>query len=416
MRRYDERQTLAAKLASNTLDRDEIVAVAQTIAAFHEGAQVVHSRERPVMAAERRFELNAHELMLSVDHANELGRVLALERFAHAFITAHADTLEARTSGGLVREGHGDIRAEHVLLVGGVQIVDCVEFDRALRELDVADDLAFLVVDLFANGGSELADQLVNAYRRAGGDTGGDALIAFYAAYRALVRAKVALIRSQQRGPNGPDSQAGRSEAGRLLALAESFAWRARLPLVIVVCGVPASGKSHLTRAIGAASGLPQLSADATRKRLLGIGQNERAPEEAYTKQFNGRTYAELGDAASVAVATRRGAIVDATFRHRADREAFTQAFANAGPLLYVECQAPAAVLVTRAMDRDRSSDRLSDADVSVVRRERSSWEPLDEVTPAAHVAIRTDRTTDAVLADLMALLDRRLAALQPAQ
>ena len=89
-------------------------------------------------------------------NAARSSRVQSLERFAHAFVTAHAQTFADARQPGQVREGHGDLRAEHVLLGDRVRIVDCVEFDPGLRELDVADDLAFLVFDLAARGGERL--------------------------------------------------------------------------------------------------------------------------------------------------------------------------------------------------------------------------------------------------------------------
>ena len=138
-----------------------------------------------------------------------------------------------------------------------MRIVDCVEFDPGLRELDVADDLAFLVFDLAALGGERLGEVLVDAYRDAGGDPGSDALIAFYAAYRALVRAKIALVRGAQLPGTSAEHGQQSAHARDLISLAERFAWRARRPLIIVVCGVPASGKSHLAHALAERSGLP---------------------------------------------------------------------------------------------------------------------------------------------------------------
>jgi aminoglycoside phosphotransferase family enzyme len=42
-----------------------------------------------------------------------------------------------------VRDCHGDLRAEHVVFgEHGVEVFDCVEFSPALREIDVAADLA----------------------------------------------------------------------------------------------------------------------------------------------------------------------------------------------------------------------------------------------------------------------------------
>ena len=123
-------------------------------------------------------------------------------------------------------------------------------------------------------------------------------------------------------------------------------------------------------------------------------------------------TYAELGRRAARATAACGGALVDATFRHRADREAFADAFGAAAPLLFVECRAPMRVLAERAALRDQQPTRVSDASLSVVMRESSTWEPLDELAPEAHVTLRSDRRVEAQLEDLRALLDRRIGQL----
>ena len=412
MRRYDEASTLAAKLERGELKRREVVALGGVLARFHARARRVAASGMPVLAVERRMTENFHELLGVVEQRAEVERVLALERFAHAFVAAHARMLDARARRGLVREGHGDLRAEHVLLGETLQVVDCVEFEPALRELDVADDLAFMVMDLVGRGGDRFAKALVHAYREAGGDPGEDRLIAFYAAYRALVRAKVALLRAAQQPASSSERAHESAVARELLALAERFAWQARLPLVIVVCGLPAAGKSHLARALAEIARLPHLSSDVARKRLAGIRPQQRAGDAAYGAEFNRLTYAELGRRAAREASGCGGAFVDATFRHRADRESFADAFADAAPLLFVECRAPGRVLGQRAAQREIQPGRVSDASLSVVLRESSTWEPLDEVAPEAHVTLRTDRPVESQLEDLRALLDRRMGLL----
>ena len=206
MRRYDERCTLAWRLERGELRRDEVHAVGSALAGFHARAGRAASVGVPALAVERRMAASFHEVLAIVEQRAEIERVLALERFAHAFVVAHARTLNIRARGGRIRDGHGDLRAEHVLLDGEVQLIHCVASDRALREIDVADDLAALVVDLVARGGQRYARALVRGYGDGGGDAGDDALIAFCAAHRALVRAKVALLRAarvaaQERGP-----------------------------------------------------------------------------------------------------------------------------------------------------------------------------------------------------------------------
>lgn len=383
--------------------------VGGVLAHFHADVREVRDAGSPVVAVERRFERNVHELLVCVEQRGELARVQALGRLAHAFITAHAHTFQARAAGGRVREGHGDLRAEHVLLDGEVQVVDCVEFERGLRELDVADDLAFLVFDLAAQGGERVGRLLVGGYRDAGGDPGDDSLIAFYAAYRALVRAKIALVRASQLPAGSAEDGHEHARACELIGVAERFAWRARLPLVIVVCGLPASGKSHLARALAEMSGLPHLGSDVTRKRLAGVRSAQRASPESYT--LSGTAAPTLSWRAAAwprwKGAAGRSSMPPSVTWPTAKRS--PPRWGAGAPLLYLECHAPRAVLVERAGRRDRDPDRISDADAAVVRRELERWESLDEVPASAHLALRTDRPLEQIVEGVLALLDRRL-------
>lgn len=411
MRRYDERQTLAARLDRGELTKAQLMAVATTLVRFHRAAPPVLEAVPGTVVSER-FERNIRELLTVLDQRHEREVALGLERFAHAFIRNHAEVFDARAAAGSTREGHGDLRAEHVLIDESVQIVDCVEFDRELRTLDVGDELAFLLLDLASHGSERLGRELVEAYRDSGGDPGEDSLIAFYAVHRALVRAKVAGIRAAQVDSGSAEHCHQSARARELISLGLRFAWRARAPIVIIVCGVPGSGKSGLAAALGELSGFPHLSSDVTRKRLAGLSPNQRAPAGAYSAEWNLRTYAELARLADEALATGGGAIVDATFRHRVDRQAFAESLNSEHPLLFIECTAPPPVLAERAARRDLDARRTSDAGEDVVARERLSWEPLDEVPAAAHVIVRTDRPLEPIVDELLSLLDRRLEEL----
>lgn len=352
---------------------------------------------------------NVEELLAVVELRNERATIRSLARFMSAFVASHSDELDARARHGLIRECHGDLRAEHVVLGRPVSVVDCVEFDRELRTLDVADDLAFLVMDLTALGGERFASVLLDAYRAAGGDAGGDALVAFFGVHRALIRAKVLLVRAGQYSAGRAARGYASAEAREKLALAERFSWRARLPQAIVICGPPASGKSYLAAALAQASRLPRVSSDLVRKHLAGIAPSQRGWEEHYSEEFNRATYEELGRRAWSAVGKHGGVLIDATFRHLADRDAFAGTFRGAAPLLFVQCVAPMAVRARRAVEREHEPEHVSDATLAVVLREQAGWEPLDEVPADDHLLVRTDRPVDAVLAHLTAMLDQRL-------
>jgi uncharacterized protein len=409
MRRFAEDRTLAALVTGGGPERGDLERIGARLAAFHAAAPSPRRGAEEVERLRRRLAADVGEALGLAGPAmrRRLGR---LDRFARAFLRAREANLCERARRGRVREGHGDLRAEHVLVEPAISVVDCVEFDRGLREADAGDDLAFLLMDLERLGAPGTAAAIIAAYRAAGGDPGDDALVAFFAMRRAIVRAKVALVRQGQRAPGDEIREAAHAEAGGLLDLAERLAWRARLPLVLVVCGVPASGKSTLAERIAGEAGLAHLSSDAVRKGLAGLAPTERAGPEHYTPAFGRRTYRELGRLAAQESRSRGGAVVDATFRHRADRDAFADGLEAVAPApVFLECRAPAAVLAARARRRLADPGRVSDADESVAARLRHDFEPLDEVPPERHLTVRADAPLDACLEELWALLDLRL-------
>ncbi|HEY7076713.1 MAG TPA: AAA family ATPase [Solirubrobacteraceae bacterium] len=399
MRRYDEESTLDQRLSAGTAGGEEVRAVGRRLASFHAEADVPATPERTVDALEATLAENfatLAQLAVDVDDA---------KRVAAAMLAGRRGELERRARSGLVRDGHGDLRAEHVVLERGIEIVDCVEFDPALRHIDTGLDLAFLAMDLRRRD-VRLARVLVDAYRDAGGDPGDDALVTFFAAQRALIRAKVALMRAAQVA--GADAERRRADSHDLLGLAGRLGWQLRLGPVAIVCGAAASGKSTLAAALAARSGATVLSSDPVRKDLLGIAPTERAPATTYTPEVNRRTYSELGRRAANLAAAGEPVIVDATFRYAGDREAFGSASHGA---VWIECRAPAAVLARRAAARSKDPDRVSDADAAIATRQLVEWEPLTEIAPADRVTVHTDRPPEAVLAGARDTLDERLAA-----
>ena len=151
---------------------------------------------------------------------------------------------------------------------GEVYVYDCVEFNPDLRYIDVASDLSFLIMDLERLGADDVASRLLAEYRRLGGDLGGDPLVSFFASFRAWVRAKVACLTTRDASQGDSEGARSESEARKLLRLGHRFAWSARVPSVLSICGVAGSGKTTLADQLSAASGWPHVSSDLTRKQL----------------------------------------------------------------------------------------------------------------------------------------------------
>jgi aminoglycoside phosphotransferase family enzyme len=132
------------------------------------------------------------------------------------FLATQADTFTRRTAEGAIVEGHGDLRPEHVFLGPRPQIIDCLEFNRDFRILDVADDLALLAMECDQLRAPDVARAL---FRIEPATDTPPALTAFYKSYRAALRAKLAIWHLKDRPVADP---AGWQErACRYLALAE---------------------------------------------------------------------------------------------------------------------------------------------------------------------------------------------------
>jgi predicted kinase len=174
----------------------------------------------------------------------------------------------------------------------------------------------------------------------------------------------------------------------------QTSGWTSRL---LIICGTAATGKTRLAQELALLSGLPHLSSDVIHKELLGIAPTDHVPPHAHTDELSQRTYAELGRLARLA----NGAIVDATFRRRRDRDQFAEAYGGRAALFFIECRAPDIVLRARALKRLHEPGRTSDATFEVVEKQLNGFEPLDEVPPEKHVVVQTDRPIDDILAEV---------------
>ena len=399
MRRIPNGMTLADRVASGSSDATGVQAVAARLAAFHGAAE----RVEKAGAADLKRQLDAcfSDLMQLPFPVQPLG---GLEAVLSAGLRRLAPQLDERARSGRVRDVHGDLRAEHVVLSDPIEVFDCIEFDPELREIDVGCDLAFLVMDLERMGVVDQARALVSDYRAAGGDPGSDQLVALFAGYRALVRAKVAFFRAEQ--VDGVSRARELDAAGSLLVLARQLAWRSAFPLAVVICGGAASGKTTLAARLADVSGLTRVGSDVTRKALAGLPAAARAPEAVYGDEMSRRTYEQLGALASDEVRSKGGVVVDATFRRAADRAAFASTYSAEAEPVFVECVAPEAVIATRASER-RGQASESDADAAIALRHYAAFEPLDEVPAGRHLLFRTDRPPD----ELAAVAERALLA-----
>jgi aminoglycoside phosphotransferase family enzyme/predicted kinase len=404
MRRFEEADTLKGAIDAHSLTSSRVREVARRLAEFHRDcARCTGGEPQRLLAT---WEANLREL----EHLDHPGgwQTQMMRGFAEAFVSAHRDEIERRVRAGEIRDGHGDLRCEHVLLGSRVRIVDRIEFNSELRHMDVAQDLAFLAMDLEAHGRRRAARELIGAYRHAGSSPASEQLRSFYCAYWALVRAKVAVIAAGTQ--HGRLRHRERARAGRLWMLAQRFCWRARQPVAIVVCGTAGSGKSTLAAELARRSRLPVVSSDATRKRHAGLAPTERARPEHYTSQFTRAVYDLLSREALAQMQRTGGVIVDATC-HRHSERAKLFRLLNRGEetFLVVRCQVRFETALARAAARMRTADRISDATPEVVAAQFHRFQALDELSASSVLQLDGEGSTDAQVLKVVRAVDERM-------
>ena len=322
---------------------------------------------------------------------SEQGPLQALQRWTDSLWPSVGAELQRRRAQGRVREGHGDLHLANLVLLGHEVVpFDAIEFNDALRWIDVAGDLAFTWMDLQRMGQAGLGHLLLSEWVDASGDVEAPAVLPFLAVYLALVRAKVAAIRrTQLMPPDATEQDACDAEVGQYLALAERLAWP-QPPQLLITHGLSGSGKSHaasqwLQQQTG--SRALRLRSDVERKRLHGMAPlqaSDPASREAlYGPQASAQTYAALHDRAATLLQQGWSVLVDAAFLRRHERDAFADlARAQGCPFGILAPHAPVEVLRQRITERQARGGDPSEATLDVLKPQLQWMEPLGTDEP----------------------------------
>ncbi|MDD2729767.1 AAA family ATPase [Malikia sp.] len=400
MRRFPAGASLSELAASGQLQASHIDALAAHVADFHQSLPALPAESAPAKEVVEwtRESLDEAESNPLRPPAIDLARVLALRERLLARLEAQAAWRAARLRDGFLREGHGDLHLGNLVLWrGGVIAFDAIEFEPALRCIDLMNDVAFAFMDLLACGRVELAWRFVNGYVERSGDFDGLVGLRAFAAYRALVRAKVALLSGQPEG------------FLRYWPLAEALAADPAPPHLLLVMGLSGAGKSTLAALLAEQSGAIRLRSDVERKRLFGLAATDRpAPGRAlYGAEATRLTYARLSALAEGLLVAGHSVVVDAALLRQAERAALRALARRLGtPFLLVECVASQQRMEQRLVARAAAGTDASDAGIEVQHRQREWAEPV----PADWVPEHRLVANDGSLADLQAAVVALLA------
>ena len=396
MRRVQEDRVLSSLIARNDVTREQIQAVARLLGAFHRGAVTdadVAMYGRPD-AIRRNWSENFEQTRDCVDRTLPAETLVDIERFVGRFLTDRSDLIQQRADTGRVRDIHGDLRCDSVVLdpTGAISIMDCIEFSDRLRCGDVAGEAAFLGMDMEFRGRRDLVDEFMATYLGETGDGTLGLVLDFYRCYRAYVRGKVEWL-MRTGAHSSLERSADDARGSHYFAMAKSYASAEHPPCVVAMAGVSGTGKSFVANALAARFGAAILSTDRLRRTALGLpadAELRSSPNAGlYAAEDRARVYASMRDQARGHLLAGAPVILDATHATMAERAQAASLAGGAGvPLLFVHVTADDDAVRARLAARSASGTHASDADWAVYLEQLRHFEPLDEFAPGERIQI----------------------------
>ena len=287
MRRLPDGASAEAMLGRGLLRPERLAALAKRLAAF-----LADARPTPELGGPQVLRHNVDENFAQV--APFVGDLVDRATFddVRAFqlgaLAAHADRFVARVGEGRIRDGHGDLRLEHVYFLpepDGIVAIDCIEFNDRFRCGDAAGEAAFLAMELEAARCPDLAAGFLARFAEESDDFGLYGVVDFYLSYRAWVRGKVAAFLASDATEEAALRTRKRDEARRQFALARSFSGApVDAPFVVAVGGIVGKRQEHAGDGAGTGAGRAggQLGSDAkSGGRVGGDGAGRRPPVRA---------------------------------------------------------------------------------------------------------------------------------------
>ena len=409
MHQLMDQTCLKERLKQGVVTHADMEALGRFLAAFHESA--ARSPDIDHYGQPEVFGCNVEENFRQVEPFKEelldTRKLELIQSVSRSFLERWHSLFDRRVAAGRIRDGHGDLRTDHIYFHQGIQVIDCIEFNERFRFGDVTADLAFLTMDMEHRGRAALGRVFLAEYVAAAKDPEVYLLLDFYATYRAMVMVKVLCFRYGQ----VPETDATlrstlRREIRRYLSQAYRYAVQFSRPTLWVFCGLPASGKSTLAGELSRVFGMPSFQSDWIRKREFAqmprMESLVASGEGIYRPEITTLIYGRLLALAHEQLKQGHSVILDATYARRKWRlDALQLAHDVDVDVILVECYCSEKTLQDRLGAREHQPG-LSDARLRHLPEFLTRFEPLEEISQDRHVRINTDAPMPDAFAKLL--------------
>jgi aminoglycoside phosphotransferase family enzyme len=215
LRRLPDGAQLNERLSAGTVEATDLEALADVLGVFYGTAET-----DPEIAAfgsvEQVRENTVENFETTLDFPEDLLPDALRRRLREAnerFLAGRRDLFAERVAAGRVLDGHGDLKPENVFLTpDGPVVTDCIEFNERFRYGDVLVDVGYLTMGLRAAGREDLREAFLARFTEVAEPDLPRELLAYYEAYRAVVKGKIEGYRALQ--PEVPEAE--REEARRI--------------------------------------------------------------------------------------------------------------------------------------------------------------------------------------------------------
>jgi aminoglycoside phosphotransferase family enzyme/gluconate kinase len=397
MLQFPQSAQLDAQLDAGLLVEADMVELAEMVARQHSLATVYAQPD-----AEVAFESVQHPMLENITHLkSHISRdaLQSLSEWTDSNLQDLQATLIQRQEDGFIRECHGDLHLRNLVrLPSGIAAFDCVEFSPELRNIDVISDVSFLLMDLVARERQDLGYRFLNRYLERTGDYPGMAVLGLYFVYHALIRAKIAAIRSIER-TREVERQRDLEEMAHCCSVARQWIEPHR-PCLIAMHGFSGSGKTVLSQQLILRLPAIRVRSDIERKRRYDLEETQRSGagigKGIYDPRARADIYEDLAAAAEALLRLGQHAIVDASFLKRKDRQHFQElADRLDANFVIVETCAEPDELLRRVQQRRRDAGDASEADANVLKYQYKNAEPLNAGERAWTITVATDAEVD---------------------
>jgi hypothetical protein len=409
MKKLPADRMLKTLLSKGMADEKIMDAVARKIAVFHQQAQTgghideMGDIENIRLNNEENFAETTKYINVTVPEY----QYKFIRDYVRKFLTAKKALFAKRVAGHKIRDCHGDLHLDHICITDDIVIFDCIEFNERFRCGDVAEDVAFLTMDIDFNGFPRHADDFVQSYVKYSGDADMLTLLNFYRCYYAYVRGKVNGFRLAQKEVTKNERAEITKTAAKYFDLAYTYAARLDQPVLILTAGLMGSGKSYQARTLASRFGAEVIRTDILRKESFRMEPTDRRYEDfgrgIYSDDISLLIYNKAFDLAEQKIRQGKPVIIDASFKRRTERQRALDLARNLGIRFYIlECVCPDDITKRRLERRVRENNNASDGRWELFQKQKDEFDAIDEVPDDCHIKIDTSANPEIKRQDII--------------